>query len=135
MAKTVRLLAIWIDQRKSFKIAKTYCDISYTERDFKTEKFHRKCTGWGDAKTFKLNFLAIKYKKAAFQKTLTRFWTANNGKYENVIIGAINLELLKGKTKVGKQGTTSVYLFIYLKLQNIKIKQRFREFNNLFSDI
>ena len=69
----------------------------------------------GDAKTFKLNFLAVKYKKAAFQKTLTRFWTANNGKYENVIIGAINLELLKGKTKVGKQGTSSViYLFIYL---------------------
>ena len=25
-----------------FKIAKQICDISYTERDFETEKFHRK---------------------------------------------------------------------------------------------
>ena len=54
------------------------------------------------------------------QKTLKRFWTANSVKYENVIIGAIkrntsDLELRKGKTKVGKQG---VLLFIYLKLPN-----------------
>ena len=35
MAK-MRLLAIWIDQRKK------YCDISYTERGFETEKFHWK---------------------------------------------------------------------------------------------
>ena len=31
---------------------KTYCDISYTERDFETEKFDRKWV-WGGAKTFK----------------------------------------------------------------------------------
>ena len=40
MAK-MRLLAIWIDQRQSFKIATENCDISYTERVFETEKFHR----------------------------------------------------------------------------------------------
>ena len=37
-------------------------------------------------------------------------------KYENVMIGAIkrntsDLELRKGKTKVGKQGVRSLYLF------------------------
>ena len=47
---------------------------------------------------------------------LTRFWTANSVKYENVIIGAIkcntsDLELRKGETKVGKQGIHSLYLF------------------------
>ena len=52
----------------------------------------------------------------AFQKPLTRFWTANSAKYENVIIGAIkrktsDLEHLKGKAKVGKQGVRSLYLF------------------------
>ena len=52
----------------------------------------------------------------AFQKKLTRFWTANSVKYENVIIGAIkcntsDLELWKGKIKVGKQGVGSAYLF------------------------
>ena len=31
-------------------------DISYTERDFETEKFHRKWD-WGGAKTFKSFFL------------------------------------------------------------------------------
>ena len=54
--------------------------------------------------------------KAAFQKTLTRFWTVNSVKNENVIIGAIkrnasDLELRKGKTKVGKQGVRFFYLF------------------------
>ena len=57
--------------------------------------------------------------KQPFKKTLTRFWTVNSVKYENVIIGALkhntsNLELRKGKTKVGKQ---------------------VRVFNKLFSDI
>ena len=52
----------------------------------------------------------------AFQKTLTRFWTADSAKYENVIIGAIkrntsDLELRRGKAKVGKQGVSSLYLF------------------------
>ena len=52
----------------------------------------------------------------AFQKTLTRFWTAKSVKYENVIIGAIkrntsDLELRRGKTKVGKEGVRSLYLF------------------------
>ena len=47
---------------------------------------------------------------------LTRFWTANSVKYENVIIGGIkrstsDLELRKGKTKVGKQCVRSLYLF------------------------
>ena len=47
---------------------------------------------------------------------LTRFWTVNSIKYENVIIGAIkhnmsDLELRKGKTKIGKQGIRSLYLF------------------------
>ena len=47
---------------------------------------------------------------------LTRFWTANSVKYENVIIGAIkcntpDLELRRGKTKVGKEGIRSLYLF------------------------
>ena len=47
---------------------------------------------------------------------MTRFWTANSVKYENVIIGAIkrntsNLDFRKGKTKVGKQGVRSLYLF------------------------
>ena len=51
----MRLLAIWIGQRLSFKIAKNI-DISYTERDFETERIHLK---WvcGDAKTFKSFFL------------------------------------------------------------------------------
>ena len=54
--------------------------------------------------------------KAAFPEMLTRFWTANSVKYENVIIGAIkhntsDLELRKGKTKVGKQGVRSLYIF------------------------
>ena len=47
---------------------------------------------------------------------LTRFWTVNSVKYENVIIGAIkrnmsDLELQKWKAKVGKQGIHSFYLF------------------------
>ena len=47
---------------------------------------------------------------------LKRFWTVNSVKYENVIIGAIkrktsDLELQKGKTKAGKQGVHSLYLF------------------------
>ena len=54
--------------------------------------------------------------KRPFKKTLTRFWTVNSFKYENVIIGAIerntsDLELRKGKTKVGKQSVCSLYLF------------------------
>ena len=68
---------------------------------------------------------------------LTLFWTVNSVKYENVIIGAIkrntsDLELRKGKTKVGKQGESfSLFIWNY----QIKIKQRFRESNKLFSDI
>ena len=51
-----------------------------------------------------------------FHKTLTRFWTANSVNYENVIIGAIkgntsDLELWKGKTKIGKQGVRSLCIF------------------------
>ena len=58
--------------------------------------------------------LAVKYKQAAFQKTLTRFWTVNSVKHENVKIGAIkrntsDFELRKGKTKVEKQGVRSLY--------------------------
>ena len=58
--------------------------------------------------------------KWPFKKTLTRFWTANSIKYENVIVGAIerntsDLELRKGKTKVGKK---MFVLFNYLKLSN-----------------
>ena len=45
---------------------------------------------------------------------LTRVWTANGVKYENVIIGAIkhntsDLEVRGRKTKVGKQGVCSLY--------------------------
>ena len=58
--------------------------------------------------------------KRPFKKTRTRFWTVNSEKYENVIIGAIkhntsDLELRKGKTKVGKQGIRSLYLFEIIK--------------------
>ena len=58
--------------------------------------------------------------------------------FKNVIIGAIkcntpDLELQKGKTKVGKQGIRSLYLFEIT--IEIKIKQRFRELNKFFSDI
>ena len=54
--------------------------------------------------------------KWPFKKTLTQFWTVNNVKYENVLIGAMkcnmsDLDLWKGKTKVGKQGVHSHYLF------------------------
>ena len=60
--------------------------------------------------------LAVKYRKAVFQKLLTRFWIANSVKYENVVIGAIkrsmfDLEHRKGNTKVGKQGVRSLYSF------------------------
>ena len=59
--------------------------------------------------------MAIKY-KAAFPKMLIQFWTVISVNYENVMIGAIkhnmfNLELQKGKTKVGKQGVHSLYIF------------------------
>ena len=34
--------------------------------------------------------LAVKYKQSGLlKKTLTRFWTANSVKYENIMIGAI----------------------------------------------
>ena len=51
---------------------------------------------------------------------LTRFWTKNTVKYENVITGAIkrntsDLELRKGKTKVVKQGVRPLYLFEIIK--------------------
>ena len=54
--------------------------------------------------------------KPPFKKRWHGFWTVNSIKYENVIIGAIkrntsDLELWKGKTKVGKQGVRSLYLF------------------------
>ena len=51
--------------------------------------------------------------KTAFQKTLTRFWTVNSVKYENVIIGAhhVRLGTPERETKVGKQGVRSLYLF------------------------
>ena len=61
--------------------------------------------------------LVAKYKQSGLSKyAQTRFRTANSLKYENVIIGAIkrntsDLELLKGKTNVGKQGVHSLYLF------------------------
>ena len=47
---------------------------------------------------------------------LTRFWTLNSVKYENVLIGAIkrnmlDLELRRRKTEVGKQGVRSLYIF------------------------
>ena len=47
---------------------------------------------------------------------MTRFWTENRVKYENVTIGTIkrhtsDLELRRGKTKVGEQGVCSLYLF------------------------
>ena len=47
---------------------------------------------------------------------LTRFWTSNSVKHENVVIGAIkhntsDLELRRRKTKVEKQGVLSLYLF------------------------
>ena len=38
MAK-MRFLVIWINQKQSFKIAKKYCDISYTQRDFEQKNF------------------------------------------------------------------------------------------------
>ena len=46
--------------------------------------------------------------KRPFIKTLTRFWTTNSVKYENVIIGAIkrnasDLELRKGNTRSENQ--------------------------------
>ena len=65
--------------------------------------------------------LAVKYKQEAFQKMLTQFWTASSVKYKNVtinfkFIGGIkcnmsNLQLWKGKTKVGEKGVCSRYLF------------------------
>ena len=60
--------------------------------------------------------LAVKCQQSRLSKTLTRFWTANSVKYENVIIGAIkrntfDLELRRRKTKVGKQGVRSLYIF------------------------
>ena len=63
---------------------------------------------------------------------LKRLWSANGVKYENEIISAVkrntfDLELQKGKTKIGKQGARSLYLF--------EITKRFRKFNKLLSDI
>ena len=60
--------------------------------------------------------LAVKYKQSGFQRTLTRFWTSNSVKYENVIIGAfkrntLDLELRRMKTEVGKQDVRSLYIF------------------------
>ena len=46
------MLAIWIDQKYSFKIAKK----KYVIQDFETEKLHWKWAG-GGAKTFKWFFL------------------------------------------------------------------------------
>ena len=56
---------------------------------------------------------------------------------KNVIIGAIkrntsDLELRRGKTKVGKEGVRSRYLF---EITKYKLNSDFREFNKLFSDI
>ena len=53
---------------------------------------------------------------AAFQKALTRFWTANSVKYEKIIIVPSNATRPtwnsgKVKTKVGKQSVRSHYLF------------------------
>ena len=71
-----------------------------------TIKLCRESAIWG--------FSLQKTNKAAFKKMLTRVWTANGVKYENVIIGAIkhntsDLEVRGRKTKVGKQGVCSLY--------------------------
>ena len=52
---------------------------------------------------------AVNTNKAAFHKTLTRFWTVNCVKYENIIIGAIKRST--SDLEVGKQGVRSLYLF------------------------
>ena len=49
-----------------------------------------------------------------------QFWTTNSVKYENGTTGAIkrntsDLELRKGKRKIGKQGIRSPYLFAIAK--------------------
>ena len=54
--------------------------------------------------------------KRPFKKRWHGFETVDSVKYENVIIGAIkrktpDLELRKEKTRVGKQGVCSLYLF------------------------
>ena len=86
-----------------FRIFKTFQVITIKLRRFRL----RKCY---------IGVLAVGYKQIDFIKTLTRFWTANFAKYENVIIGAIKsntskLKLQKGNTKVGKQGVRYLYLF------------------------
>ena len=71
----------------------------------------RKCYFW---------VLAVKYKQSGLSKNADTVLDCkckqSSVKYENVIIGAIkrntsDLELRKGKTKVGKQGVRSLYLF------------------------
>ena len=69
----------------------------------------RKCYFW---------VLAVKYKQSGLSKNADTVLDCKQSsvKYENVIIGAIkrntsDLELRKGKTKVGKQGVRSLYLF------------------------
>ena len=52
----MRLLAIWYRSEVNLANNEKKCDISYTERDFETEKCHRKWAR-GDAKTFKSFFL------------------------------------------------------------------------------
>ena len=86
-----------------FGIFKTFQVITIKLRRFRL----RKCY---------FGVLAVEYKQIGFIKTLTRFWTANFAKYENVIIGAIKcntskLKLRKANTKVGKQDVRSLYLF------------------------
>ena len=79
--------------------------------------YHDKTRTLSIAKVLFRGFVCkISTNNAAFQKTLTRFWTINSIKYENVTIGLIkrntsDLELRKGKTKAGKQGVRSLYLF------------------------
>ena len=86
-----------------FEILKTFQVITIKQCRFRL----RKCF---------FGVLTVKYKQRGLSEKLTRFRTANSVKYENIIIGATkrntsDLELRRGKTKVGKQGVRSLYLF------------------------
>ena len=54
---------------------KKYCDTSYTEWDFETEKFDWKCV-WGGAKTFKSVFL-----ETIFMSKLWNTTGSNSGSF------------------------------------------------------
>ena len=60
--------------------------------------------------------LAVKYKQSGLSENADTVLDCKQCKYENVIIGAIkhntsDLKLQRGKTKIGKQGVRSLYLF------------------------